>query len=25
MVRGLEGEFYPVQDSKFVLMYEEIS
>jgi hypothetical protein len=25
MVRGLEGEFYPVQDSKFRLTYEEIA
>jgi len=25
MVRGLEGEFYPVSDSKFTATYEEIS
>jgi hypothetical protein len=25
IVRGLEGEFYPVQDSKFVATYEEVS
>ena len=24
MVRGLEGEFYPISDQKFVLTYEEI-
>jgi hypothetical protein len=25
IIRGLEGEFYPVQDSKFQATYEEIS
>jgi hypothetical protein len=25
VVRGLEGEFYPVQDSKFQATYEEVS
>lgn len=25
VIRGLEGEFYPVQDSKFQLTYEEIA